>query len=427
MVGNGTDPQDGTVNDTAPPASDPSPSPTTEPSAPPKRLTRPRDDRVLGGVASGIARYFDIDPVFVRVAFVVASVLMGLGVLAYVAGWLLIPEDDAVPAQGRRADVRQVAGCIVLGIGLIIVLGRFGFWIDERYVWALALIVIGGVVLWLRGRDTRATPADVPPAPPAVPPAPELPEPPRAPAGRWSVPPLPSRGPRFSAPPPPPPPPGAPSSPWSAPRPLPSAPKKRRPPSKLGGLAICLVLVGTGVAIGFDAADVVDLSAVAVLGGIIAALGLALVVGGWWGRARWLIAPAVVLALCAACMNAIDVPLGGGIGERDYEPRTVAAIDDEYELGIGSLVLDLRRPDFTGRTVSTKATLGIGELKVLVPNDVRLVLDEHVEAGDINNFGDHDGGFGVDQTVVRRGVEGAGTLRLELRGGLGSIRVLDER
>jgi Cell wall-active antibiotics response 4TMS YvqF len=350
-----------------------------------------------------------------------------VGVLAYVAGWLLIPQDDAPPTSGKGLDWRQILGCCLLGIGLLVTIGRFGFWVDEQVVWALGLILIGGAVLWLRRRDTQATgdpsvpppptaPAPAPPSPPAVPyRAPAAPSYPYAGGGRAGAPPID---------------PGAPSAPWSQPRfPMPPRPPAGPPRSFLGPLAVCVLLVASGVAIGLESADVINLSAAAVLGGGVAIIGAALVVGTWWGRARWLVVPAVVLTVVAASFSALDVPLGGGIGERDYRPRTLGAIERDYELGIGSLDLDLRRVDFSGRTKTVEASVGIGELKVWIPDGVRVVLDEHLAIGEIDNFNesDPDGGTSLDTRLLRPGDEGGGQLRLDLRGGIGAIKVFGNR
>ncbi len=417
--------------DTPSPAAEPGPVPpapgpgSPTPTGSARRLTRRRDDRVLGGVASGIARYLDIDPVVVRIGFVVTAVFAGVGVLAYVAGWLLIPEDDAPPTSGKRLDVRQIIGCCLLGIGLLVTVGRFGFWVDEQVVWALGLILIGGAVLWLRRRDTQATgdtPMPPPPAAPAPAPPPAPPVPYRAPA----APPFPYAG-GAGVPPHDP---GAPSAPWSQPRfPSPPRPPERSPRSLLGALAACVLLVAGGIATLLESADVIDLSTAALLGGGVAIIGAALVVGAWWGRARWLVAPAVVLTLAAASFSALDVPLGGGIGERDYRPRTLAAVEPDYELGIGSLDLDLRRVDFSGRTKAVEASVGIGELRVWVPDGVRVELEEHLAIGETDNFGeaDPDGGTSLDTRLVRPGDEGGGRLRLELRGGIGAIKVFGNR
>lgn len=61
-----------------------------------KRLVRPRDDRVVAGVCSGIARYFEIDPVWIRLAWAVLTVVGFLftGIVVYLLAWLIIPEEE---------------------------------------------------------------------------------------------------------------------------------------------------------------------------------------------------------------------------------------------------------------------------------------------------------------------------------------------
>ena len=61
----------------------------------PQPLYPPFHDRMLAGVAAGVARYFDIDVTIVRIVFVVLAVVGGVGVPLYLAGWLLIPDEDA--------------------------------------------------------------------------------------------------------------------------------------------------------------------------------------------------------------------------------------------------------------------------------------------------------------------------------------------
>ena len=61
----------------------------------PQELSRPVDDRMLGGVASGIARYLRVDVTVVRIIFAVLAIMGGAGIPIYLAGWLLIPEEGA--------------------------------------------------------------------------------------------------------------------------------------------------------------------------------------------------------------------------------------------------------------------------------------------------------------------------------------------
>jgi phage shock protein C len=61
----------------------------------PEPLSRPIQDRMLAGVAAGIARYLGVDVTVVRIVFAVLAVIGGAGVPIYLAGWLLIPEEGA--------------------------------------------------------------------------------------------------------------------------------------------------------------------------------------------------------------------------------------------------------------------------------------------------------------------------------------------
>ena len=57
-------------------------------------LVRPRDDRVIAGVCAGIGRRFGLDPRVVRILFVVSLLLPGPQILIYLAGWMLIPDEQ---------------------------------------------------------------------------------------------------------------------------------------------------------------------------------------------------------------------------------------------------------------------------------------------------------------------------------------------
>ena len=93
---------------TTPGANQPTPEATAPPSAPftppftpagapaggpPRRLTRVREGKMLAGVSTGLARYLGIDPVVVRVGFAITTLFGGAGFLAYIACWVLMPEE----------------------------------------------------------------------------------------------------------------------------------------------------------------------------------------------------------------------------------------------------------------------------------------------------------------------------------------------
>ncbi|MEH0845989.1 PspC domain-containing protein [Micromonospora sp. CPCC 205711] len=80
--------------------------------APYKQLRRPTTDRMVAGVASGVGRYFAVDPTLVRVVFAVATLVTGgLAGLAYPIMWFLMPEEPAdAPAWPHPTGVAPQAG-----------------------------------------------------------------------------------------------------------------------------------------------------------------------------------------------------------------------------------------------------------------------------------------------------------------------------
>ncbi|MGC4762273.1 PspC domain-containing protein [Micromonospora sp. DT46] len=87
---------------------------TAPPQPPYKQLRRPVTDRMVAGVASGLGRYFAVDPTLVRVVFAVTGLLTGgLALLAYPIMWFLMPEEPADapawphPAQAQPPTVAQ--------------------------------------------------------------------------------------------------------------------------------------------------------------------------------------------------------------------------------------------------------------------------------------------------------------------------------
>src|SRR5947209_20144198 len=80
---------------------------TTEIIREPRRLSRPRDGRWLGGVSAGLGAYFDLSPAIYRIAFVALALAGGTGILLYVAAWLVIPgegEEDSIAAAALKRN-----------------------------------------------------------------------------------------------------------------------------------------------------------------------------------------------------------------------------------------------------------------------------------------------------------------------------------
>ena len=74
-----------------------------------RQLRRSADDKMLAGVAGGLARYFNVDVTLIRVIIAALALLNGVGVALYIAAWLLIPEDgnDQAVAAAWIADWRD--------------------------------------------------------------------------------------------------------------------------------------------------------------------------------------------------------------------------------------------------------------------------------------------------------------------------------
>ena len=134
---------------------------TTERNTEHSRLYRSRDDRKIAGVAGGLGTYLGVDPVLIRLA-IVALALAGIGVLAYIVGWVIIPEEPhpgaaigTAPARAAartgstgNAGARIAVGAVLIGIGLIMLLNWAVPSIDD-IAWPLLVIAGGaGLLIW---------------------------------------------------------------------------------------------------------------------------------------------------------------------------------------------------------------------------------------------------------------------------------------
>lgn len=156
-----------------------------------ERLYRSRIDRVLGGVASGLSRYMNLDPILVRIIFIILAFFNGIGILLYIIMWIVVPEDPTVygfqgktdfqpesggsskskskksqeskaetsgsspnfemppfPQPKKNGSGRIVAGVIFIGLGFIFLADRiFPYFEFEDFI-PLLLVIIGIALLW---------------------------------------------------------------------------------------------------------------------------------------------------------------------------------------------------------------------------------------------------------------------------------------
>jgi phage shock protein C len=133
---------------------EPAASPPPPPGGPrPGRLLRrSSDDKVLAGVCGGLGRHLGVDPVLLRIAAVVLALANGLGVIAYVIAWIVIPEER--PGQDLAIDARpprQETGRLVLGgslvvLGLVLLLDRLAPDLQQLF-WPLAVVAAGAAIM----------------------------------------------------------------------------------------------------------------------------------------------------------------------------------------------------------------------------------------------------------------------------------------
>jgi len=130
-------------------------------------LRRDRQEGWIGGVAAGIARRFGVDASLVRLAFVVATAAGGVGIAAYLLGWLVIPAGDSRPTRVRirtgRAAVEVALGTAFLLLAVLLTFRALGIWFSDAIVWPLVLIAGGGALIWRQSmgeREPRPAPAE---------------------------------------------------------------------------------------------------------------------------------------------------------------------------------------------------------------------------------------------------------------------------
>jgi phage shock protein PspC (stress-responsive transcriptional regulator) len=150
---------------------------------------------------------------------------------------------------------------------------------------------------------------------------------------------------------------------------------------------------------------------------VVAALLIAAI--AWWrGRIVLGIVGAVLVVAIAGVLLAVRVPVFAGVGDRTY----TGDIHSKYTLGIGKLNIDLADVALPKGQTFVKATVGIGDLGVIVPADATIDVESRVQAGDVVVLDRKDSGTHVRSHVVDRTGSGR-VLVLDLRTGLGKVHV----
>lgn len=389
------------------------------------RPRRPRHGRKIAGVAAGIGHRYGIDPVLVRVAFVVATIVGGFGVLLYLLGWLFLPQDgdevsgtEALFGKGRSSMPAGLT--IVLGLLLFPATGAAfgGGWLHGGGIVLLALAVAGLYTLHRRrGGTNRPAPvatatgasasfsvrdtdgADVDTSAPggwdplgADPLGWDLPEPDAAP-----------------------------------PAPHPSAaPGAPRPRSPISGLTAGLALVTASAGLTLSLFGVEWFTAAHIIGLTLGVLGLGMVAAAFAGAGRGLVLLAIPLAAAGIALTAIpfDRLPSGGMGEIDAAPETPAEVEDVYQRTMGSVRLDLTELATADTPIETDVRVGMGEAVVTVPADADVTFRCDSAMGSVDCLDEGHEGMGtapVSGTDYGDDGEGGQQITLNVSSRMGSV------
>jgi phage shock protein PspC (stress-responsive transcriptional regulator) len=156
---------------------------------------------------------------------------------------------------------------------------------------------------------------------------------------------------------------------------------------------------------------------------LVIAAGAAIVAGAFLKPVRWLILPALALALSAGMVSAAGIDLDGGVGDREYRPASVVDLRDRYELGMGELVVDLRDTDLPAGDTPLEIDLGVGSAQLIVPDDVCVATTADIGAGYAGVFQQDSDGIDVDFDDQRDAAPSTSRLVVNADIGLGELLI----
>ncbi|MFE5031114.1 PspC domain-containing protein [Streptomyces sp. NPDC056683] len=414
------------------------------------RFRRDRRHKMIAGVCAGLGRHTDLDPVIFRITLAVLAATGGIGLLFYGFAWLFVPYEDDDENEVRklltgRVDGQALAAVLfaLVGCGVLLTMIRNG----QVLAFAVVLsLLLAGAGYWSRRRGapdpdplSAQAVADAPPEAQAPPIPISYPSWWRDPIVKdgthvggtgylWGPADVP--GPQV---------PGLDfrlSTPWvhgQDVRTRPSPPPKPRGPRWIGGWIFLFALVAGGLGTGLTwDTHPLGTSLQTGLACALIVFGLGTALSSFLGRTG---AGSLFLALLTAALLAAATALPSNIGTHwtraSWTPATTAEVSPAYDLGTGVATLDLTHIRVAqGRTVSTSAEVGAGQLKIVVPADVTVRMSIDVGVGDIRLPGedkkdvDVEPGRHKDVTLPpASGAKNAGTLDLDLQVGAGQVEV----
>jgi phage shock protein PspC (stress-responsive transcriptional regulator) len=429
----------------------PPPFDPTAMAEPPHRFRRDRRHKMLAGVCAGLGRQCDMDPVIFRITLAVLSATGGIGLIFYGFAWLFVPYADEDENEVRKLLTGRVDGQALTAVLFALVgSGVFLTMMNNAGVLTFAVVLsllLAGAGYWAQRRDapdpdplSAQAAADAPPeaqAPPAPAAYPSWWRDPIVKDGThvggtgylW--------GPRDShdrdvaaavtigL-----------GTPWTNREDIRARgpqPPKPRGPRWTGGWVFLLALLAGGLGTGLTWEDhALGTTLQTGLSCALVVFGLGIAISAFLGRTG---AGSIFLAVITAGLLTASAALPKDISthwmEKNWRPTTATGAQRHYDLGTGVGILDLTRLELAkGQTVTTRADVGVGELKVIVPKDMTVKVRIDVGVGDIQLPGEkkQDVDVAPDQhkeltLKPPTGTKSTGTLDIDLNVGIGQAEV----
>jgi phage shock protein PspC (stress-responsive transcriptional regulator)/predicted membrane protein len=417
----------------------------------PKKLTRSRSDRYIGGVAAGLAERFSVDPIFVRIAFVASLALGGLGMIAYLVLLAVMPvegdpSEPLPPIEPKRRNM-MIGLAVIVGVISLVTASSgsfsswlFGFWPGTLFgilFWSAAAILL----IWLlatgkfsrehrnatgagqtdkpagsvQGAETSVNPADASTEVVTYAESPtqlsrtEIMETRQMSTGG-------STGKETDNPP--------------------AGQYAEDAPSVIGRIMLWIAIGLAAIAV-FSTLFVISAGTTVLFGGLpmaalVIILGGAMVYAGLKGRRQlslWLLTAAVAVSLPMAAVLIADLRVEGSYGDLRESPVTATDIpDDGYRMAAGNMTIDLRKFDFqTTRNLEIPVNSGMGLTSVIVPDNICVAGEVTGKAGVINIRGRQTNGIDVTQDAAEPATPAPASPLVTVEGDfkLGAFEVVD--
>jgi signal transduction histidine kinase len=137
--------------------------------SPSRELRRDTEHGMVAGVCAGLGRRLDVDPLLLRIVFAATTLASGVGLVAYVLAWILMPAEAKAGAavkaasagRSRRGTVEVALGVAFLLLAVLLAFRELGLPFSDVLTWPLVLVAAGGVLIWRQSWGSPGAVADV--------------------------------------------------------------------------------------------------------------------------------------------------------------------------------------------------------------------------------------------------------------------------